>query len=110
MTEKSRRLAPFRRAGLKDQHYMEECREKNAEKILAAGYGADYQEGFFACDDIGGERGVPGFVGEVFGAGEEAEEWAALQGIVVADGAAEHGIAGFQFIQDRAKSWWNGEF
>ena len=48
---------------------------------------------FFACGDFGWERSVPGFVGEVFGAGEEAQKRAALLGIVVADGAAEHGIA-----------------
>jgi hypothetical protein len=38
---KGKRLAPLRRAGLKDQRYIEECREKRAERLLAAGYGAD---------------------------------------------------------------------
>src|ERR1700722_18399960 len=69
---------------------------KRQEKTgLAAGDGADDQEGFFAGGDFGRQRRVPGFVGEVFGAGEEAQEWAALLRIVVADGAAQHGIAGF---------------
>ena len=49
-------------------------------------------------------------MGEVFGAGEEAKERAALLRIVIADGAAEHGIAGFEFIQDRTQGGWNGEF
>lgn len=78
--------------------------------MLAAGDGADDEEGFLAGDDFGRQRRVPGFVGEVFGAGEETQEWAALHGIVVADCATEHGIASFQFIQDRTQGGWDGEF
>src|SRR5271156_3856413 len=40
----------------------------------------------------------------VFLAGEEAQEGAPLLGDVVADGAAQHGIAGFESIQDGAGS------
>lgn len=67
---------------------------------LAAGYGAYYQEGFGAGGYFEGERGVGGFVGEIFGAGEEAEEGAALKGVVIANGAAEHGVAGFEGVED----------
>ena len=77
---------------------------------LAAGDGADDEEGLFAGGDFGGKRRVPGFVREVFSAGEEAEERAALLRIMVADGPAQHGIAGFEFIQDRTQGGWNGKF
>lgn len=43
-------------------------------------------------------------MGEVLFAGEKAEEGAALQGDVVADGAAKDGIAGFERIEDGAHS------
>jgi hypothetical protein len=76
----------------------------------ATSYGADDQEGLFAICNFRRKKCFPRFVGEVFGAGEEAEEWAALEGIVIADCAAEHGIAGFEFIEDRAESGRSGEF
>ena len=41
-------------------------------------------------------------MGEVLLTGEEAQEGAALLGVVVADGAAQHGIAGFERVQHRA--------
>ena len=40
-------------------------------------------------------------MGEVFFAGEESEEGAALLRVVVADGSAQHGIAGLERIQHR---------
>ena len=73
---------------------------------LAAGDGADDQEGFFAGNDLGGQCEVGSFVGEIFGAGEEAQEGAALQRVMVADGAAQHGIGRLEGIQDRAKCGW----
>jgi len=41
-------------------------------------------------------------VGEVFFTGEEAQKGAALLRVVVADGAAQHGIAGLERVQHRA--------
>jgi hypothetical protein len=41
-------------------------------------------------------------VGKIFLAGEEAEEGAALLGDVVADCALQHGIAGFEGVEDGA--------
>jgi hypothetical protein len=67
---------------------------------LAAGDGADNQKGLLAGDDGVRERGVRRFVGEVFFAGEEAEERAALMGDVIADGAAEHRILALEGIED----------
>src|ERR1700728_4148871 len=38
---------------------------------------------------------------DVFLAGEEAQEGAALQGEVIADRAPQHGVAGFEGVEDR---------
>ena len=46
-----------------------------------------------------GERGVGRLVGEVFFAGEEAQERAALLRVVVADGSAQHGIARLERVE-----------
>jgi len=70
--------------------------------LLSAGDGADDQEGFFAGGDGGGERGVGRIVGEIFLAGEEAEEGATLLRDVVADGALQDRIAGFEGVEDGA--------
>ena len=47
-----------------------------------------------------GQRGVGRIVGEVFAAGEETDEGAALLGDVVAEGAGEHGVTSFQCVED----------
>jgi hypothetical protein len=47
---------------------------------------------------------VGGFVRDVFGAGEKAEEGAALEGDVIADGAAEHGVGGLESVEGGTKS------
>jgi hypothetical protein len=80
-----------------------------ASRTLAAGYGADDQEWFFAGCYFGWKKRVPRFVGEIFGTGEEAQERAALLRIVVADGPAQHRITGFEFIEHRSHGGWNGE-
>ena len=49
-----------------------------------------------------GERGGGRLVGEVFFTGEEAQKGAALLRVVVADRAAQHGIAGLERVQHRA--------
>lgn len=69
---------------------------------LTTGDGADDQEGFFSGGDGGGERGVGRIVRQIFLAGEEAEEWAALLRDVVADGALQDGVAGFEGVEDGA--------
>lgn len=68
----------------------------------ATGNRADDQERFGAVGDRGGERIVGRSVGKIFGAGKEAKEGAALEGDVVADGAAEHGVLGFEGVEDGA--------
>ena len=68
----------------------------------STGDGAEDDVGFFAFGDFFGERSVGGLVGEIFLAGEEADQGTALFGGLVADGAAEHGIFVFEGVQDRA--------
>jgi hypothetical protein len=78
---------------------------------LSAGDGADYEKRFFAGGDGLGEWSVGGFVGDVFFAGEEAQEGAALFRGVVADGALQHWVLGFERIEDGAlrDGGWNFE-
>jgi len=47
--------------------------------------------------------GIRGFVRQVFLAGKEAQERAALQGTVVTNGALQHRIASFQRVQYRTQ-------
>jgi hypothetical protein len=75
---------------------------KSKKSRSAAGDGADNEKGLLAGGDGVGERGVRRFLGEVFFAGEEAEERAALLGDVIADGAAKHWILGLEGIEDCA--------
>lgn len=81
------------------------------QKKLAAGDGADDEERFCALGDGVGEWGIGGLEREVLFAGEEAEEGTALEGAVVADGSAKHGVTGFNGIEDGAKGdgRWNVE-
>ena len=83
----------------------------SAPRVLAAGDSADDQEGFSAGCDFFWERRVWRVVGEILLAGVEADEVAALAGGVVADGTAEHGVAGFQGVEDGAQRdrWGNVE-
>jgi len=67
---------------------------------LASGNGSEDDEGFAGGEDGFGEGCVGGEVGPVFFADEEAEEGAALLGDVVADGVAEHGVAGLEGVED----------
>src|SRR5437763_16636577 len=71
-------------------------------KPLPSGDCSYDQEGFFARDYWVGQGGVGAFVGEIFLAGEEAQEGAALPGAVIADRALEHWIALFQGVEHGA--------
>jgi hypothetical protein len=75
-------------------------RKQRAARKLTAGDGADDEEGLGAGGNFGGKRRVGSFEGEVFRAGEKAEEGPALQRDVIADRAAEHRVAGFESVQD----------
>src|SRR4051794_15546129 len=69
---------------------------------LPAGDGADDQVGLGPAGDGVWEGGVGGLVGEVFLAGVEPQEGAAAVRDVVADRAAEDGVAGLQGVEHRA--------
>jgi hypothetical protein len=69
---------------------------------LAAGDGTDHDEGFLTGGDGFGKRCVGRFVREILLAGEEAKEGAALFGDVIANRALQHGIAGFERVEDRS--------
>lgn len=69
---------------------------------LAAGYRSDDEKGLRGGGDGEWKGGIGGLVGDVFVAGEEAQEGTTVEGGVVADGAAEHGIPGLQGIKDGA--------
>ncbi len=67
--------------------------------MLAARDGTEDDEGLFAFEDGGGEWGAGGLVRDVFHIGEEAQEGTAFEGDVVADGAAELGVEGFEGVE-----------
>ncbi|MBI3024503.1 MAG: hypothetical protein HYY66_02270, partial [Candidatus Tectomicrobia bacterium] len=69
---------------------------------LAAGQGPHDEEGLGPLGDRAGQGGVQGLAGEVLPAGEEAHEGPALLRDVVADGPAQHGVAGLERVEDRA--------
>lgn len=69
---------------------------------LPAGDRPDDVEGFGAVRDGVGEGGVRGLMGEVRATGEEANEGSAAQRSVFADGAAEHGEARLERIEEGA--------
>ena len=68
----------------------------------AAGDGADDHEGFGTSGDFRWKRRVGRGEGEILGAREEAQEGAALEGDMIADSAAQHGILRFQGVEDGA--------
>lgn len=55
------------------------------------------------------KRGIGGFVGEILLAGEEADQGSPLFGGLITDGAAEHGIFGFESVEDGALGDWAGD-
>ncbi len=69
---------------------------------LAASDGANDHEGLDAARDGGGEGLVGRLMRDVFVAGEESQEGPPLLRAVIADRAAEHGVAGFQGVENRS--------
>lgn len=71
---------------------------------------SNHNKRLLAAGDGVGEWGVGRFVGEIFFAGEKAQEGAALFGVVVAYGSAQHGIADLERIQHGALRDWAFNF
>jgi hypothetical protein len=60
----------------------------------------DNQKRFFPRRNCLGQRSVGRFVGEIFLASKKAQKRSPLQGAVVADGAAQHGITDLKRVED----------
>jgi tetratricopeptide (TPR) repeat protein len=73
-----------------------------AARDLTAGHGPDHPQRLAAGDHGLGQRRIRRLVGQIQAAGEEADEGAALQRDVVANGAPQHRIADLQGVQHRA--------
>jgi len=86
-------------------HPVEEVRAAPVKPLspLAAGDGAYDEEGFRTGGDGVGEKRVRRLVRKILRAREEAEEGAAFERDVIADSAAEHGIGGFERVEDGAE-------
>jgi hypothetical protein len=76
----------------------------------AAGDRAENDEGLARGEDGLGKRRVGALVREVFLAGEVAYERSALEGVVIADSAAEHRVPRFERIQGGANGRRRGDF
>lgn len=70
--------------------------------MLSPGNGPYDDERFLPRGDRIGQGGVRGLVGQIFLTGEETQERAPLQRAMVANGAAQHRIAGLKGIEDGA--------
>src|SRR5438270_6910632 len=70
--------------------------------LLAAGDGADHEKGLFALGDALRQRMIGRFERPIFDAGKKEQEGPALERIVIADGAAQHGIAILERVQNGA--------
>ena len=70
---------------------------------LTSGHRADNQERLSAVDDRGGQLGFRRFEGQIFFASEKPDERPAFQRNVVANRPAQHRIACFERVEDRAQ-------
>lgn len=68
---------------------------------LPAGHRPDDHEGFLAANDLVAQRRVGWIERQVFPAGKEAQKGSSLSCVMIPDGAAEHGVAGLEGIQNR---------
>src|ERR1700722_6671641 len=75
------------------------------QQLSAARNGSDNQKRLGAGGHRGGQRLIRRLVGPILLAGEEAQEGAALQSDVIANRAAQHGIAGLERVERRAQRY-----
>ena|ERR1700674_186304 len=68
--------------------------------MLAAGNGTDNEEWFGTRRDGVRQWGVGRLVREIVLASEKAQERTTLSGGVITDGPAQHGIAGFEGVEN----------
>jgi hypothetical protein len=79
-------------------------------QILAARDGRDYPEWLFPRGYSLWQRRVRRIVRQIILASEVTKHGAALVRSMVADGAAEHGIASFKRVEDGALRHWASDF
>jgi len=77
---------------------------------LSAGDGPDHNKRFFAGGDRFGEHRIGGLMRYIIFASEKTQECASLESIVLANRAAQHGVACFQRIQHAALRNRRGHF
>src|SRR6266403_123766 len=70
--------------------------------LLTARNRPDDEKGLLARGDRVGQWGIGRFMGEIFLACKEPQEWPALLCDVIADGPPQHGIAGLERVEYRA--------
>jgi len=75
--------------------------QRSKRSALAPGDGPDNDERLLPGRDRLGQWSIRRLVGQILLAGEETQERPALLRDLVADGPAQHGIAGFERVQDR---------
>src|SRR5437879_5180920 len=79
-------------------------RRINHQLLLSSGDCAHDKEWLVALHDRVGQGSVGRFVGNVFAAGEEADERATLERVVFANCAAQHGVFRFERVENRFHS------
>jgi hypothetical protein len=77
---------------------------------LSPGNGPDNDKRFLPRDDRLRQRSIRRFVGQILLTRKEPQERPALQGDVIADGSAQHGIAGLKRIKNRPLRDRGGDF
>ena len=70
---------------------------------LAAGDGADDEKGLRPARYSFGQGVVGRFEGPILAAGKKSQKGPALKSDMVADGSAEHGVAGLERVEDGAR-------
>ena len=73
------------------------------DSALAPGNGPDNDKRFLPGRDCIGQKGVRGLVGQILLAGEEAQERPTLLRDLIADRAAQHGIACLKRVENRSQ-------
>jgi hypothetical protein len=100
---------------LRGQACVGEGHEQNAitetaSTQLAAGDSANDDQGLLAGGDGIWQRSVGRFVRKIFFAGKEPQEGPALLRGLVADGAAQHGVTGFEGVENGALGYGGADF
>jgi len=78
-------------------------KNRSSTETLTTGDGSYDKKRLGARSDCCGKGRVRWFMGEIPCAGKKSQERPALERDLVANGAAQHGIAGFECVEDRTQ-------